>query len=129
MPPPPQSIANVISRVMASGYRIRQGPDTPDGMSGPMLELISDSRSLLVGDLLGGVSLLAGLGGNFLGLVGLGEIAFLASLFGALGGSLSGFLSLGGNGLGLGGLLSRNPSRERAPRRGSRRCPCWGSSS
>ena len=45
-------------------------------MSGPMLELISDSRSLLVGDLLGGVSLLAGLLGDFLGLVGLGEIAF-----------------------------------------------------
>ena len=73
---------------MASGYRIRHEPDTPCGMSGPMLELISDSRSLLVGDLLGSVSSLAGLGGNFLGLVGLGEIAFLASLFGALGGSL-----------------------------------------
>ena len=51
-----------------------------------MLELISASRSLLVGDLLGSVSSLAGLGGNFLGLVGHGEIAFLASLFGALGG-------------------------------------------
>ena len=64
-----------------------------------MLESISASRSRLVGDLLGGVSSLAGLGGNFLGLVGLGEIAFLTSLFGALGGSLSGLLGLVGDGL------------------------------
>ena len=72
-----------------------------------MLERVSDVPSLLLGGLLGGVFSLAGLLGDFLGLVGLGEIAFLASLFGALGGSLSGFLGLGGNG--LGGLLSRLP--------------------
>ena len=51
-----------------------------------MLESISASRSLLVGDLLGGVSSLAGLGGNFLGLVGRGEIAFPTSLLGPPGG-------------------------------------------